>query len=386
MRVYNASQHILVLTFKFFIMKNKLFLFATFVFVSLTTFATTNTSTYNRYNNNYGDTFTFVERGVTFSVFQNGEFDFYINPRRGLHVGYQGNGVNISFNSGYNYDAYVQYDDYGAIIQIENIPIYYDYYGRVERVGNINLNYRYGRLARLGGLNVYYNSYGSYTHCSGYINRYNRDYVYHPYHNFFARPFFEYRVVSYRAYRNHYKPNRHNYYRDHSRNKYYNKYQKRSNHNTRQRYSTNNIPKRKNDRIASVDRSNSRAYSNNRTNRSTRYNSNNSTTRRTTSDRRDNTRSINTRKSTVTKRAPIKNNKKRTVSTKRKVDRTINNKRVATNSKRPAATKSYRNKTVKSRKPASRTVKERKTTVRSKSSKPVSRKATSTDNKRKRRS
>ncbi|MBL4725007.1 MAG: hypothetical protein JKY73_06505, partial [Lutibacter sp.] len=151
-------------------MKNKLLVFATFVFVSLTSFATTNTSTYNRYYNDYGNTFTFVEHGVTFSVFQNGEFDFYINPRRGLHVGYQGNGINISFNSGYNYDAYVQYDNYGAIIQIEDIPIYYDYYGRVDRIGNVNLNYRFGRLSRLGQLHVYYDNHGYYSHYSGYIN------------------------------------------------------------------------------------------------------------------------------------------------------------------------------------------------------------------------
>ena len=109
-------------------MKNKLFLFATFIFVSLGAFAanTTNATTTNNYYYNDGNSFTFVERGVTFSVFQNGEFDFYINPRSGFNARYQGNGVNISYNSGYNYDAYVQYDDYGAIIQVEDIPIYYD--------------------------------------------------------------------------------------------------------------------------------------------------------------------------------------------------------------------------------------------------------------------
>ena len=123
-------------------MKNKLFLFATFIFVSLGAFAanTTNATTTNNYYYNDGNSFTFVERGVTFSVFQNGEFDFYINPRSGFNANYQGNGVNISYNSGYNYDAYVQYDDYGAIIQVEDIPIYYDYYGRVTRVGIIDIN------------------------------------------------------------------------------------------------------------------------------------------------------------------------------------------------------------------------------------------------------
>ena len=225
-------------------MKNKILIFVTFVFVSLVTFASTTTSTYNRYYNDYGNSFTFVENGVTFSVFQNGEFDFYINQRNNFNVGYRNKNINISFNAGYNYDAYVQYDNYGAIIQIENIPIYYDYYGKVDRIGNINLYYNYGRLTRLGGMYVHYDNYGYYTHYSGYINRYNRNYVYHPYHNYFARPFFEYRVVSYKPYRNHYKPNRYKYYSNHSRNTYNNKYNKRTSHNTRLRVATRSEERR----------------------------------------------------------------------------------------------------------------------------------------------
>ena len=205
-------------------MKNAIFLFVTFVLVSFGAMASTINANNTSYSyNEYGDSFTFVERGVTFAIFQNGEFDFYINPRNGLHVGYQGNGVDISFNSGYNYDAYIQYDNFGAIIQIENIYIDYDYYGRVNRIGNTHINYNNGRLVRLGGLRVYYDNYGYYSYCSGYINTYNRHYVYHPYHNYFSRPLFDFRIVSYKPYRHHYKPSRYTYYNDHSRNKYYSK-------------------------------------------------------------------------------------------------------------------------------------------------------------------
>ncbi|NQV78111.1 MAG: hypothetical protein HQ490_07120, partial [Lutibacter sp.] len=55
-------------------MKNKILTIVTIVFASLAIFASTNTSTDNRYYNDYGDSFTFVEQGITFSVFQNGEF------------------------------------------------------------------------------------------------------------------------------------------------------------------------------------------------------------------------------------------------------------------------------------------------------------------------
>ena len=90
------------------------------------------------------EAFTFVENGITFSVYNDGEFDFFINR---LHSNVSANvnvgGLQISFNSGYDYNPFVQYDDYGAIIQIENTPIFYDYYGRVYRIGDVNFNYNH---------------------------------------------------------------------------------------------------------------------------------------------------------------------------------------------------------------------------------------------------
>ncbi|HEY9221584.1 MAG TPA: hypothetical protein VIO43_08425 [Lutibacter sp.] len=243
------------------------------------TFKTDNSSINNYYNDDYGDSFTFVEREVTFAIFQNGEFDFYINPRNqrgGLDVNYQGNGVNISFNSGYDYGPYVQYDDYGAIIQVEDIPIYYDYYGRVNRIGNTHITYDSGRLVRVGGLHVYYDRQGYYSHYSGYINNYNRSYVFHPYHNYFARPLFDFRIVSYDPYRNHYQPTRYTYYSDHSRNKYYTKNNKRDGHDTRQRVASRNVPNRYDDRNTQADRRNT----NERTSQSNRNNSSVNTTER----------------------------------------------------------------------------------------------------------
>ncbi|NEW78134.1 MAG: hypothetical protein GZ086_01665 [Gelidibacter sp.] len=268
-------------------MKTKLLLIATFLFVGFglqaSTFKTDNSSK-NYYNNDYGDSFTFVERDVTFAIFQNGEFDFYINQRNqrdGLDVNYQGNGVNISFNSGYDYGPYVQYDDYGAIIQIEDIPIYYDYYGRVSRIGNTRISYDSGRLVRVGGLHVYYNRQGYYSHYSGYINNYNRGYVFHPYHNYFVAPLFDFRIVSYNPYRNHYYPTRYTYYSDHSKNKYYDKNYKRNGHDTR-RVAAKSVPNRyedqRNDRSENMDRRNT----NDRTSQGNRNNSSvNNTDRRT---------------------------------------------------------------------------------------------------------
>ena len=344
-------------------MKNTLFLFATFVLVSFGAIASTNNTVSSAYvypdYNNYDNSFTFVERGVTFAIFQNGEFDFYINPRNGLHVGYHGNGMDITFNSGYNYDAYVQYDDFGAVIQVEDIYIDYDYYGRVSRIGNTQINYRNGRLITLGGLHVYYNSRGLYSHCSGYINTYNRHYVYHPYHNYFVRPLFDFRIVSYKPYRNHYKPIRYTYYSDHSRNKYYNKnyrnYNQRNNGNTNHsRVATVKIPKRNDDRsysrVESTNRrtantSNNNTHRGNATNRSINYGKN-STNRNTNvertidknrnnvdrtvyKDRTNGIRNSNDRTATITKRSPEKSVKTdRTKVENRNYKSSDNNKRV----------------------------------------------------------
>src|SRR5690606_35407670 len=109
-------------------------------------------------------------------------------------------------------NPYVQYDDYGAVIQVENVPIYYDYYGRVSRIGDINISYNNGRVYRVGGMYVYYNPRGYYSYHTGFINVYNRYYVYQPYYNYFARPVYGHCIVYNTPYRRYYTPVRYSYY------------------------------------------------------------------------------------------------------------------------------------------------------------------------------
>ena len=113
---------------------------------------------------NYGNSFIFVEDGITFSVYPDGEFDFYINNRVNVNAHVGAGPVGITFNSGFNYDPFVQYDDYGAVIQVENVPVFYDYYGRVSQIGNINIWYRNGLAYRIGGMRVFYNPGGVYAY------------------------------------------------------------------------------------------------------------------------------------------------------------------------------------------------------------------------------
>ncbi|MFT4525596.1 MAG: hypothetical protein ACI9FU_000155 [Granulosicoccus sp.] len=162
--------------------------------------------------NGYGNSFVFNEDGITFSVYPDGEFDFYIEPViNSVCVNTPVGG--FSFNSGYDYSPYLQYDDYGAVIQVENVPVYYDYYGRVSQIGDVAVNYRNRRVCQVGGLYAYYNSYGHFTHHSGFINMWNPYYVHQSHYSYFARPVVNLCLVNLNPYRTHYRPIRHVYYR-----------------------------------------------------------------------------------------------------------------------------------------------------------------------------
>ena len=165
-----------------------------------------------------GNPYIFVENGITFSVYPDGEFDFYIDDRVNLGANVNFGNTSITFNSGYNYDPYVQYDDYGAVLQIENVPIYYDYYGRVNQIGDISIYYSNGRVHRIGGMYVYYNSRGLFTHYTGYVNMYNRHFIYRPYYRYFVRPAVGFCLVYNKPYRRYYHPLRYSYYHPYAHN------------------------------------------------------------------------------------------------------------------------------------------------------------------------
>ncbi|GAB1857917.1 hypothetical protein MHTCC0001_27540 [Flavobacteriaceae bacterium MHTCC 0001] len=309
------------------IMKKYIFLIAAIILGGFTaTAATTNLAenTITRFNRGYGNSFIFVENGIEFSVFPDGQFDFNIlSCQPNLSISYNAPRANISFNTGYNYNAFVQYDEFGAIIQIENTPIFYDYYGRIAQAGNINIHYNsFGRISRVGGLYVHYNRFNRFSHYTGFINVYNRSYVHRPWHRFYSVPAIDYCVVYNRPYRRFYTPVRYTYNRP-----FYNNYRPRTaiasrrgnkiirnrsyatiNRSGRNRTKVNNIANSRrtynNYRKADIKRKNSvntriannRSYSKNvdrirtqrvvpntnRNNRSNRYNNNKTVTRQST--------------------------------------------------------------------------------------------------------
>ena len=135
----------------------------------------------------------FVERGIEFIIFPNGDFDFNTatdtygdngygddmyyrttttTTRRGSvttqrsapgttsrHYDYSPRGVQI-----------VQ-DRYGNVRRIGNVFISYDYYGRVKRLGSVYVRYNRDLLTQVGGLHLKYNKHGKLIKSYGQVNR-----------------------------------------------------------------------------------------------------------------------------------------------------------------------------------------------------------------------
>lgn len=168
------------------------------------------------YGNN-GKSYIFVVQNVEFSVFPDGQFDFtYIGDYNNTNVTLSSPNASISFNSGYNYDMFVQYDEYGAVVQVEDVSVYYDEYGRIAQAGEVEIRYSNRRIVRVGGLYVHYNYYGYYSHSTGYINPFNYYYVYRPWHTFYVKPLYASCIVYDYPYRRYYSPVRYSYYDHHN--------------------------------------------------------------------------------------------------------------------------------------------------------------------------
>ncbi|MGB3775753.1 MAG: hypothetical protein WA951_10900 [Leeuwenhoekiella sp.] len=156
-------------------MKKLIHLLAIVLLGTTTMTAATSSDTYEDINRYGGNQYIFLEGGIEFSVYPDGEFDF-VRPQAvsGFQLNTGNSVLSLSFNSGYNYDAFVQYDNYGAVIQIGNVPVYYDNWGRIAQAGNIAINYNNNYIAAIGGLQIFYRG-NTFSYTRGFINPYNRN-------------------------------------------------------------------------------------------------------------------------------------------------------------------------------------------------------------------
>lgn len=127
-----------------------------------------------RYNN--AQTITFVQKGVTFFVHTNGEFDFNRTPYRGRR-GYGINAPGQTYGVTYPYRdrGFVRYDRWGNISKVGRNYINYNRRGRVNQIGNISLRYHKGQLVKVGNMQVIYDRWGRLLRLEGNIIYGNTD-------------------------------------------------------------------------------------------------------------------------------------------------------------------------------------------------------------------
>ena len=155
---------------------------------------------YNRYYK--AKPIQFIEKGIKFSIYLNGDFNFDTNTRGNRTTQYV-------YRNGQRFTTRVPYsrvriasDRHGRINRIGNVFINYNRFGKVSRVGSVLINYDHRKLVRVGGIQIRYNRYGEtqyFGHVKarnltrnynrmyhGMILEYNDDYFYNDdfYNNF----------------------------------------------------------------------------------------------------------------------------------------------------------------------------------------------------------
>ncbi|MDT8414501.1 MAG: hypothetical protein RQ735_03900 [Flavobacteriaceae bacterium] len=135
---------------------------------------------------------TFQEKNVQFYLYPDGSFDFkvhhYDNPRESrvfasistpyLQINYRGGGRDY-----YN-RAYLRYDRYGKITQIDDVYIDYDAYGQLRYIGSVNIYYHNGYVSRISHPYANYGSYQRYYRPQHAVYAQHRPYAHYkkPYH------------------------------------------------------------------------------------------------------------------------------------------------------------------------------------------------------------
>ena len=124
--------------------KGVLFFIGFFVIAFSTTL--TNANTVGNFHRNR--TINFVENGVAFSVFTDGNFNYdtdvfmYRNGRR------------------FRQNIIIDRDYRGRINFINNVPIRYNRWNNVTQIGDVFINYNRGRIINVGHLTISYNHFG----------------------------------------------------------------------------------------------------------------------------------------------------------------------------------------------------------------------------------
>ncbi len=122
----------------------------------------------------------FVERGVTFYVFPNGEFDFNTAQSTNSDVLYRNGRRNFNQTYGVpsNGGVKIEHDAKGRVRRIGNVFINYDFDNRIKRIGSVYMSYNRFALSQIGGLRIMYNRRGEIVDMFGSVKGYYNNYQY----------------------------------------------------------------------------------------------------------------------------------------------------------------------------------------------------------------
>lgn len=134
----------------------------------------------------------FIERGIEFMVFPNGEMDFNTQPGTTSTNYYRtGSRANATYGApgkNDNRGVRVDHDVNGLVRRVGNVYINYDYAGRVKRIGTVYMSYNNYALTQIGLLNIMYDRQGRIIDTRGYVNNANRGRGYEPVYAYNANP------------------------------------------------------------------------------------------------------------------------------------------------------------------------------------------------------
>lgn len=132
----------------------------------------------NRNRFSFDEPISFVERGIEFFVFPNGDFDFNTRPddSEGTYffrgAGKKGNDKMMERGGRpVNYGTLIQHDSFGRVRRVGNTFINYDTRDRVSRIGTVYMRYNRFALTQIGGLRITYNRFGEITDMFGQVKR-----------------------------------------------------------------------------------------------------------------------------------------------------------------------------------------------------------------------
>ena len=142
----------------------------------------------NNMRMSFDEPISFVERGIEFFVFPNGDFDFNTRPNdsqgdyfyrkannRGASAQARGNG---------NFGTLIEHDSFGRVRRVGNTFINYDNRDRISRIGSVYMKYNRFALSQIGGMKIIYNNRGAIVNTVGSIKGYsNQGFVYHNVYN-----------------------------------------------------------------------------------------------------------------------------------------------------------------------------------------------------------